>query len=295
MDLCGSISIMARTRESGAIRSWRSLITLKALTYRPYGRHRRRADHVPARAAGGSLATGTTASAGSATRPSPSTALLMAGYVEEAEAWREWLLRAVAGDPPLTCGSSTVSRASDGARSPFLPWLPGYDDSAPVRVGNDASAQFQLDVYGEVLDLLHQAAREGLPHESAAWDIETRMLDALESPLARARRRHLGGARRSAAVRPLEGDGLGRGSIARSGTWRCSDSRGQWDRWRALRAEMHDEICLEGFDDSLGSLQRRPTATRSLDASALMMPLVGFLPIEGRPGGGNDRGDPTAP
>ena len=104
----------------------------------------------------------------------------MAGYDDEAEAWREWLLRAVAGDPR----DLRIMYGIRGERRiPEIPveWLPGYEESLPVRVGNDASSQFQLDVYGEVLDLLHQAAREGLPHESAAWEMELRIMDVLES------------------------------------------------------------------------------------------------------------------
>ncbi len=254
----------------------RSLITLKALTYRPTG---------------GIVAAPTTSLPEQLGGPRnwdyrfcwlrdatfTLYSLLMAGYVEEAEAWREWLLRAVAGDPHdlrILYGLAGERRCPESV----LPWLPGYDDSAPVRVGNDASAQFQLDVYGEVLDLLHQAAREGLPHESAAWDIETRMLDALESRWrepdegiweVRGGRQQFVHSKVMAwvgvdrAIRDVEVFGF----------------EGPVDRWRALRAEMHDEICLEGFDDSLGAFTQT-YGDRSLDASALMMPLVGFLPIE---------------
>ncbi len=157
----------------------RSLITLKALTYRPTG---------------GIVAAATTSlpeDLGGARnwdyrfcwlRDATFTlySMLQAGYEQEAEAWREWLLRAVAGDPRdlrIMYGIAGERRIPEME----LEWLPGYEDSLPVRVGNDASRQFQLDVYGEVLDLLHQASREGLPHEAVAWDMEQRIVDVLES------------------------------------------------------------------------------------------------------------------
>ena len=124
--------------------------------------------------------------------------LLMAGYDDEAEAWREWLLRAVAGDP-----SRPADHVRDRAASAGCPEIDARRGSRatrsrrPVRVGNDASSQFQLDVYGEVLDLLHQAARDGLPHERAAWEHRARHHGRARVALARARRGHLGGARRT--------------------------------------------------------------------------------------------------
>ena len=252
----------------------RSLITLKALTYRPTG---------------GIVAAPTTSLpeelGGSRNwdyrfcwlRDATFTlySLLMAGYDAEAEAWREWLLRAVAGDPRdlrIMYGIAGERRFPELQ----LEWLPGYEQSLPVRVGNDASRQFQLDVYGEVLDLLHQASREGLPHEAAAWDMELRIMDVLESAWrepdegiweVRGGRQHFVHSKVMAwvgvdrAIRDVELFGFD----------------GPIDRWRALRDEIHAEVCREGFDDDLGSFTQF-YGSGSLDAALLMMPLVGFLP-----------------
>ena len=252
----------------------RSLITLKALTYRPTG---------------GIVAAPTTSLpeelGGSRNwdyrfcwlRDATFTlySLLMAGYDAEAEAWREWLLRAVAGDPRdlrIMYGIGGERRFPELQ----LEWLPGYEESLPVRVGNDASRQFQLDVYGEVLDLLHQASREGLPHEAAAWDMELRIMDVLESAWrepdegiweVRGGRQHFVHSKVMAwvgvdrAIRDVELFGFD----------------GPIDRWRALRDEIHAEVCREGFDDDLGSFTQS-YGSGSLDAALLMMPLVGFLP-----------------
>jgi GH15 family glucan-1,4-alpha-glucosidase len=252
----------------------RSLITLKALTYRPTG---------------GIVAAPTTSLpeelGGSRNwdyrfcwlRDATFTlySLLMAGYDAEAEAWREWLLRAVAGDPRdlrIMYGIGGERRFPELQ----LEWLPGYEESLPVRVGNDASRQFQLDVYGEVLDLLHQASREGLPHEAAAWDMELRIMDVLESAWrepdegiweVRGGRQHFVHSKVMAwvgvdrAIRDVELFGFD----------------GPIDRWRALRDEIHAEVCREGFDDDLGAFTQS-YGSGSLDAALLMMPLVGFLP-----------------
>ena len=107
-------------------------------------------------------------------------AFLNAGYLDEARAWRDWLLRAAAGDP-RSCRSCTASPASAGSPSYELDWLPGYEGSRPVRVGNAASEQFQLDVYGEVLDALHQAraaTTSGVRQE--AWALQRQLLRFLE-------------------------------------------------------------------------------------------------------------------
>jgi GH15 family glucan-1,4-alpha-glucosidase len=202
--------------------------------------------------------------------------LLMAGYVDEAEAWREWLLRAVAGDPRdlrIMYGIAGERRIPELT----LEWLPGYEGSLPVRVGNDASRQFQLDVYGEVLDLLHQSSREGLPHEHVAWEIELRIMDVLESNWrdpdegiweVRAGRQQFVHSKVMAwvgvdrAIRDVELYGF----------------NGPVERWRALRQEIHDEVCREGFDDRLGAFTQS-YGSGTLDAAVLMMPLVGFLPV----------------
>jgi GH15 family glucan-1,4-alpha-glucosidase len=252
----------------------RSLITLKALTYRPTG---------------GIVAAPTTSLpeeiGGSRNwdyrfcwlRDATLTlyALLMAGYANEAEAWREWLLRAVAGDPRdlrIMYGIAGERRLPEME----LDWLPGYEASLPVRVGNDASRQFQLDVYGEVLDLLHQASREGLPHEAAAWEMELRIMDVLESSWrepdegiweVRGGRRQFTHSKMMAwvgvdrAIRDVELFGFD----------------GPVDRWRAMRDEIHAEVCREAYDEDLNAFTQS-YGSRELDAAVLMMPLTGFLP-----------------
>src|SRR5690606_10333888 len=107
-------------------------------------------------------------------------ALISTGYIAEAGAWRDWLLRAVAGDP----ADLQIMYSIDGTRRLTeyeLPWLPGYEGSSPVRVGNGAASQFQLDVWGEALDGLHVAREAGLAGVTAGWDLQLALLDYLES------------------------------------------------------------------------------------------------------------------
>jgi len=254
----------------------RSLITLKALTYRPTG---------------GIVAAPTTSlpeELGGARnwdyrycwlRDATFTlySLLMAGYDDEAESWREWLLRAVAGDPRdlrIMYGIAGERRVPELD----LEWLPGYDASLPVRIGNDASRQFQLDVYGEVLDLLHQASREGLPHEAAAWDIELRIMEVLESAWREPDEgiwEVRGGRRQFVHSKVMAWVGVDR--AIRDVELFGFD--GPVDRWRALRDEIHQEVCREGFDAEMGSFTQS-YGSGTLDAALLMMPLVGFLPVD---------------
>jgi GH15 family glucan-1,4-alpha-glucosidase len=185
----------------------RSLITLKALTYKPTG---------------GIVAAPTTSlpeMPGGVRnwdyrycwlRDATFTlnALLLAGYTKEATDWREWLLRAVAGSPKdlQILYSVTGARRLDEFE---LPELPGYLGAKPVRVGNAASRQFQLDVYGEVMDTLHLARLSGLDPEPAAWNFQRAMLEFLATRLAGAGRRHMGDTRRTQALHAFEGHGLG--------------------------------------------------------------------------------------
>src|SRR5581483_9992624 len=107
-------------------------------------------------------------------------ALLYTGYTDEAKAWREWLLRAVAGDPrrmQIMYGLAGERRLTEFE----VPWLSGYEGSRPVRIGNQASGQFQLDVYGELLDALHLDRASGLAAKDAAWSLQRAVLDVLES------------------------------------------------------------------------------------------------------------------
>jgi GH15 family glucan-1,4-alpha-glucosidase len=202
-------------------------------------------------------------------------ALLDSGYTEEASAWRDWLLRAVAGDPStlrILYGLAGQRRLPEME----LDWLPGYAGSRPVRVGNAASTQFQLDVYGEVLDALSDARRAGLPPDDAAWDLERALLEDLERRWTepdeglwevRSQRRHFTHSKVLAwvgfdrAVKTVERYGL----------------EGPGDRWRALRDEIHAEVCREGYDERRGAFVQS-YGSHLLDASLLLLPLVGFLP-----------------
>ncbi|MGH7391714.1 MAG: glycoside hydrolase family 15 protein, partial [Candidatus Rokuibacteriota bacterium] len=202
-------------------------------------------------------------------------ALMTGGYVEEARAWREWLLRAVAGRP----SHAQILYGVAGERllpEWELPWLPGYEGSAPVRVGNAAATQFQLDVYGEVADALHFARRIGLEADENAWRVERAMIQFVESAWkdpdegiweVRGPRRPFTHSRVMAwvavdrAVKAVERFGL----------------EGPVDRWRRLRQVIHDDVCRHGYDPDLGAFVQYYGA-RLLDASLLMIPLVGFLP-----------------
>jgi GH15 family glucan-1,4-alpha-glucosidase len=202
-------------------------------------------------------------------------ALMTGGYVEEARAWREWLLRAVAGRP----SDAQILYGVAGERllpEWELPWLPGYEGSAPVRVGNAASTQFQLDVYGEVADALHYARRVGLEPDENAWRVERAMIQFVESAWkdldegiweVRGPRRLFTHSRVMAwvavdrAVKAVERFGL----------------EGPVDRWRRLRRMIHDDVCRNGYDPSIGGFVQY-YGSKLLDASLLMIPLVGFLP-----------------
>jgi GH15 family glucan-1,4-alpha-glucosidase len=204
-------------------------------------------------------------------------ALLIAGYEEEARAWREWLLRAVAGVPSqlqIMYGIAGERRLGETE----LDWLPGYEGSRPVRIGNLASRQAQLDVFGEVLDAMHVARRVGLEPDENAWRVERALLDRLESVWAepdeglwevRGPKRHFTHSKVMAwvaadrAVKAVERFGRD----------------GPVERWRSLRATIHDEVCRRGFDPERGAFVQS-YGSKSLDASALMFPLVGFLPVE---------------
>jgi GH15 family glucan-1,4-alpha-glucosidase len=202
-------------------------------------------------------------------------ALLGAGYHDEASAWREWLVRAVAGDPARL----QIMYGLDGARripEQKLPWLPGYRNSRPVRIGNGAAQQFQLDVYGEVIDGLHLAREAGLHTDNTAWDVQLALLDYLEghwqdpdSSLWEIR----GAERQFVHSKVMAWAGIDRAvrSVKHHGL------EGPVDRWRALREKIHDDVCAHGFDP------RRNTFTQSygssnVDAALLLIPRVGFLP-----------------
>jgi len=202
-------------------------------------------------------------------------ALMAAGYKEEAGAWREWLLRAAAGNPDklqIMYGIAGERRLMEW----HVDWLPGYEDSRPVRVGNGAYKQFQLDVYGELLDAMYQSRRIGLEPEQAEWNLEKAVVRVLESAWqqpdegiweVRGPRRHFTHSKVMAwvafdrAVKAVEKFNLD----------------GPVDRWREVRDAIHQEVCSTGFDRELNSFVQY-YGSKEPDASLLMIPLVGFLP-----------------
>jgi GH15 family glucan-1,4-alpha-glucosidase len=204
-------------------------------------------------------------------------AFLNGGYLDEARAWRVWLLRAAAGDPAalqIMYGVAGERRLTELT----LDWLPGYEESRPVRAGNAASQQFQLDVYGEVLDALHQGRVHELGVSKEAWALQRRLLRFLEHAWkepdegiweVRGPRRHFTHSKVMAWV------AFDRGvqAVERFGR------TGPVERWREIRGEIHAEVCARGFDVELNSFTQSYGSKR-LDASLLIIPLVGFLPAD---------------
>jgi GH15 family glucan-1,4-alpha-glucosidase len=202
-------------------------------------------------------------------------ALMAAGYDDEARDWREWLLRAAAGAP----AQMHIMYGLAGERhlpEIEIPWLRGYEESRPVRIGNGAHDQLQLDVFGEVMDAMHQARRGRLGPSEAGWAFQRALLDHLESIWHRPDRglwevrgapRHFTFSKVMAwvafdrGVRGIEDSGLS----------------GPLDRWRRARQRIHDEVCERGFDAGLGSFVQS-YGSKELDASLLLLTTVGFLP-----------------
>jgi GH15 family glucan-1,4-alpha-glucosidase len=253
----------------------RSLITLKALTYGPTG---------------GIVAAPTTSLP---ERPGGTRnwdyrfcwlrdatftlgALMNSGYLEEAAAWQNWLLRAVAGAPEQV--QITYGLAGERWLTELeLNWLPGYEESKPVRIGNAASEQRQLDIYGEITSMLLHARRGHLPENEPGTALEWKLLEHLEKIWTeadhgiweiRGPRRHFTHSKVMAwlafdrAIQSCEQFGLD----------------GPVDRWRAIRRQIHDDVCRRGFDSDLGSFVQS-YGSKVLDASLLLMARVGFLPL----------------
>ena len=204
-------------------------------------------------------------------------AFINAGLLDEAAAWRQWLLRAAAGEPAalqIMYGVGGERRL----REYTLDWLPGYESSRPVRAGNAASDQFQLDVYGEVLDAMHQGRVHNLERSQESWSLQRRLLAFLEHAWkepddgiweVRGGRRHFTHSKVMAWV------AFDRGVKAVEEFGRT----GPVDRWRMVRDEIQREVLERGFDRELNSFTQSYGSKR-LDASLLVLPLVGFLPAD---------------
>jgi len=199
------------------------------------------------------------------------------GYFDEARAWRDWLLRAAAGNPSqiqIMYGIGGERRLPEWE----VPWLPGYEGSVPVRIGNGAASQLQLDVYGELMDALHQARCGGLTESTQGWMLQSALIEHLESIWSEPDEgiwEVRGGRRQFTHSKVMAWVALDR-------TIRSAERfgfKGPITRWSALRAQIHREVCEHGFDVSLGSFVQS-YGSKSLDASLLLLPLVGFLPPE---------------
>ena len=261
----------------------RSLLTLKALTYVPTG---------------GIVAAATTSlpeEIGGVRnwdyrycwlRDSTLTldALMRSGYLEEATAWRDWLMRAVAGAPAqlqIMYGIAGEHRLNEIE----LPWLPGYEDSRPVRIGNGAYDQFQLDVYGEVLNTLYDAHVHGVPDLKDTWDPILAIVDFVEKSWQR----------KDEGIWEVRGGGLRHFTHSKLMAWVAVDRAvrmiedfgigGQHRlekrlyRWRALREQIRANILQRAFNDRVGAFTQS-YGSDALDASVLLIPHMGFLPAD---------------
>ncbi|MEE8579879.1 MAG: glycoside hydrolase family 15 protein [Hyphomicrobium sp.] len=252
----------------------RSLITLKALTYRPTG---------------GIVAAPTTSLPEELTgqrnwdyrfcwlRDTTFTllALMNSGHIEEGLAWRDWLIRAIAGSPEqiqIMYGIAGERRLTEWE----VPWLSGYEGARPVRIGNAAADQLQLDIYGEIMDAIHHGRMAGLMTSDAGWELQIALVKHLEGIWER----------------PDDGIWETRGgrqkfTYSKVMAWVAFDRsiksaeqfglKGPLDRWRKIRDQIHQEVCEHAFNKDIGAFVAH-YGGQELDASTLLMALVGFLP-----------------
>ena len=203
--------------------------------------------------------------------------LMRGGYFDEAAGWRDWLVRTIAGSPgqlQIMYGLAGERRLQEWECN----WLAGYEEARPVRIGNAAANQLQLDVFGEVMNALHEAHLGGLPDDDAAWAVQTALIE------------HLG----KIWQEPDEGIWETRGgrqnfTYSKVMCWVAVDRAiqsierfglpGPLERWRALRGEIHEDVCQHGFNHERNCFVQQYGGS-ALDASLLMMAMVGFLPPE---------------
>ena len=254
----------------------RSLVTLKALTYRPTG---------------GIVAAPTTSlpeQLGGVRnwdyrycwlRDATLTllALMNAGYLQEALDWRDWGLRTIAGSPrqiQIMYGIAGERRLMEWE----VPWLPGYEGAGPVRIGNAAAPQFQLDVYGEMMDAAHQARLRGITIIPEAWNVQCALLDHMESVWDQPDEgiwEVRGGARHFTHSKVMAWVAVDR-MVKSAEKFRLE---APLDRWKALRRAIFEDVCANGYSETRRNFVQYYGAEH-VDAALLMLPMVGFLPVD---------------